>query len=374
MPDISYTLAIDGRPAPAELMARLDGIEMEQHVDMADILRLSFSVGLGDDGEWSIADEGIFARLTPLRLEASVGSESTETLVEAYVTETSLTLDNEPGRSTFEVIAMDPTVLMNLEEKVRSWPDMTDADIAASIFSEYGFDTEVEPTSPARQETQQTVIQRGTDIRFLLRLAARNGYECAVKPDPVTGRSIGHFHPPRLQGDPQGVLSVAMGEATNVNGLGIRFNMTRPQVTEAAGMDIETQSEQSGSAEETQRPLLGESGASATQRPRRELLAGTGLAESGELQTQAQAVTDSSAFAVTAEGDLNTAAYGGVLRAGATVNLRGAGTRYSGTYYVESVLHVLHGSSYEQHFSLRRNAYGLSGQEDFTESSALPSL
>lgn len=91
------------------------------------------------------------------------------------------------------------------------------------------------------------------------------------------------------------------------------------------------------------------------------------------MQTYAQAVVDRSAWAITADGELNTVAYGGLLRAKRPVNVRGAGRQFSGTYYVEKVLHTISGEGYTQRFTLRRNALGLVGRERFTEDEALRS-
>jgi len=103
------------------------------------------------------------------------------------------------------------------------------------------------------------------------------------------------------------------------------------------------------------------------------LISGTGLTSASELKTYAQGVVDESSFAITAEGELNTVAFGSVLAAKKAVNVRGAGRTFSGVYYVEKVLHTFTGDGYTQHFSLKRNASGLTGQEDFVQSGALPS-
>ena len=75
--------------------------------------------------------------------------------------------------------------------------------------------------------------------------------------------------------------------------------------------------------------------------------------------------SDESAWALTAEGELDTAAYGAVLRAKRPVLVRGAGPRFSGTWYVERVLHTFTPDGYTQRFALRRNALGVTGQERF---------
>jgi len=269
------------------------------------------------------------------------------------------------------VVAMDPTVLMNLDEQVRAWPDMADSDIASALFSEYGFEAEVETTSISHQEIQTKTIQRGTDIQFLQMLAKRNGYECYVETSLSGGsaRATGHFHKPKVDERPQGVLTVNMGEATNINSFKARYDMLKPVIAKATGLEIESQSDQPAMAEGASLKDLGKSPAAMSDRPRRVLLSGTGLAGTGELQTYAQAVVDESSWAITAEGELNTAAYGGILRAKSPVLVRGAGKQFSGLYYVEKVLHVFagEGQGYVQRFALRRNALGLTKREDFSE-------
>ena len=91
---------------------------------------------------------------------------------------------------------------------------------------------------------EHTTIQRGSDIQFLKQLAKRNGYECFVELDPAGGAVNGHFHPPRVEETSQGVLSVNLGEATNVNAFSARFDMLKPVAAQVTGLDIDDQSDQ----------------------------------------------------------------------------------------------------------------------------------
>jgi phage protein D len=372
VPDISYTLVIDDAPINPDVLNVLQQVEVEEHVDMADMLRLRLAISVSEAGsDWIIVDEDLFPRMTNIKVTVNVGSDSTP-LIDAYVIGTSGEFSNQPGHSLLDVIAMDATVLMNLEEKVRAWPDMADSDIASAIFGEYGFTPEVESTQPSRQEVDYMTTQRSTDIQFLRYLALRNGYEVYVETNPSTGDVEGHFHPPKLYESPQEALTVNMGETTNVNTFKVRFDMLRPTTAQVTGLDIETQSEQPAQIESQALTGLGGESTLSSEQPRRVLLSQTGLAETGELQTYTQAVVDRSAWTITAEGELNTAAYNGVLRAKRPVNVRGTGRQFSGVYYVEKVLHTFTGDGYTQSFSLRRNAIGLSGQESFVEDNALP--
>ena len=371
---ISYGLTIDEQTVAPEVLAAIERIDVEDHADLADIMRLRLGVGVRADGSaWNVIDDDLFPRLARLTLTVSVGTGSRQTLLDAYVVETRIELASAPGRSRLEVVALDPTVLMNLEEKVRAWPDMADSDIASTLFGEYGFQSEVEPTQPSRAEIDAATVQRETDIQFLRRLAVRNGYEVYVEIDPASGVVEGHFHPPRTEEAAQGVLSVNLGAATNVDAFRARFDMLRPATVAVAGIEAEGQSDQSAEASGTTRPELGAVSALPSERQRRVLLSQTGLAQGGELQTLAQAVVDQSAWAIVAEGDLNAAAYGGVLRAKRPVMVRGAGRTFSGRYYVERVLHSFDANGYVQRFALRRNALGLTGQESFVDDGALPS-
>ncbi len=372
MTAVSYTLLADGAPMAAELMGAIQQIEVEEHAEMADILRLRVATAVSDDGNtWTVIDDDIMGRLTEIELHITVGAGLAGYVFRGHVVELNAVYANQPGESHLEIVALDPTVLMNLEQKVRAWPDMADGDIASAIFGEYGFTPDVESTEPTRQETDVTTIQRGTDIQFLTKLARRNGFDCYVEIDPMTGMTEGHFHPPRLDERPQGVLSVNLGEATNVDSFRARHDMLRPTSATAGGLTIGDQSVESGESESTDADELGSESLHEGDSPRVLLPSRTALFDGGELQTYVQGLVNRSSFAVVADGELHTSAYGDILRAKRPVNVRGAGRLFSGTYIVEKVLHTLSGETNTQSFTLRRNALGLSGQESFVEDLAL---
>jgi phage protein D len=365
---ISYQLSIGGAPIGEELAAAIQQVEVEDHAELAGILRLKVGVGVRPDGSgWTILDDATFARLTPIKLSAMAGSSGSQTLIDGFVIETAVNFGAEPGASILTVVAMDGSVLMNLEEKVRRWPATADGDIAAIIFGDYGLETRVTATAQAHGEEQQVTMQRGTDIQFLQYLARRNGYECYVEADAQSGKNTGHFHPPEMQQEPLGVLSINLGEATNVDTFQLRHDLLRPVHAKVTGLEIESASEQAIAAESASLPLLGSTATVPGDKPRTVLMAQTGLGYGGDWQTLAQAVVDRSSWSVTAEGELNTATFGAILRAKRMVNVRGIGRTFSGSYYVQRVLHTFSADGHKQRFTLRRNATGLSGRETFTE-------
>lgn len=374
MPEISYKLYINEQEASPEILAAIQQIEVEDHAKMADMLGLQLAIAMSDKEKgWTALDEDIFQRLSKIKIEIVVGSGKPKPLIESYVIETSAQFSNEPGKSLLKVIAMDSTVLMNLDEKVKPWPNMADSDIATSIFRGYGLEPVVDSTQPSRQEVDTTTIQRETDIQFLKRLAGRYGYDCYVDINSQNGKVEGHFHKPKLDVPSQGVLTVNMGSATNVNHFKSRYEMLRPITAQIKGLDIETQEDQPANITNASHASLGKNPLTARDRPRKVFLSHSGLTQTGELQAYAQAMVDDSSWAIMAEGELNTVAYGGILRAKSPVLVRGAGNLFSGRYYIEKVLHIISGNGYVQRFSLKRNAIGLTRKENFAEDRAIRS-
>jgi phage protein D len=372
-----YALTINDAPVPAAVLSAVKQIEVEDHASMADMMRLRLATAVRSDGSgWTVLDDTIFTRLAKLRLSVAVGSAPLAPLLEAYVVEVNTTFASDPGGSEIVVTAMDPTVLMHLEEKVRSWPDMADSDVALAIFSDagYRFSAVVEPTGLSRQENDHTLVQRGTDIQFLQKLAQRNGYECYVEINS-DGEVVGHFHPPKPEGAPQGTLTVNSGSATNVDKFRARYDMLGPAVAQGATIDADSGSTQPGDATEAAHTSgMGAEVTTAADRPRKVLLSGLGMTQSAEVQRYAQAVVDRSSWSIHAEGELSTVGYGAVLHAKQPVMVRGVGQQFSGRYYVERVLHTITGDgAWTQKFTLHRNAIGLTKREDFRSDNALAS-
>jgi len=373
----NYALTVNDAPAPAAVLAAIKQIEVEDHASMADMMRLKLATAVRPDGSgWTVLDDPLFTRLAKLRVSTSVGSGPLAPLLEAYVVDVNTTFSADPGGSELVITAMDPTVLMHLEEKVRPWPDMADSDVAAAIFSDpaYRFVPVVTATGLSHHENDHTVMQRGTDIQFLQQLAQRNGYECYV--EIGSGGTVeGHFHPPKPEGQPQGTLTVNTGSATNVDKFRARFDMLGPAVAQGATIDADDGSTQPGdAADPTHTSGMGAEVTTPTDRPRKVLLSGLGMSQSAEVQRYAQSVVDRSSWAIHAEGELNTVSYGGVLRAKQPVMVRGVGQQFSGRYYVEKVLHTISGDGiWMQKFTLHRNAIGLTKHEDFRSDDALAS-
>jgi phage protein D len=363
---VGYTLLIGMVPAPPPLIEAVQDIEIEASIEEASAFRVRFGITKTQTGDWSILELDPFRPFVPVAIRVQRGIRPPEAVINGYVTDQHVTYGDEAGASTLEVTGMDATHLMNLQDRVAAWPNLPDSAIAAAIFGQNAIVPRVDPTAPVLTEPEGTTIQRGSDIRFLRRLARRNGFDCYVQPEPLSGLDVGHFRARSAAGVPQAVLSVSMGAETNVHGFNVRYEMTKPTTAVAAGLDVFTKSPQPALAPAaTELPLGLESTLLRELPPPVVRPADTGLPRTAELQRAAQALVNRSAWAVVAHGSVGVDV--GVLRPGGVVNIRGAGRVHSGSYVVTRVTHSLTPGGYEQRFEARRNAVTMTGAELFVE-------
>jgi phage protein D len=362
-----FALTFGLAPAPPAIVEAVQQIEVECSIDVASAFTLRLGLSRTALGDWSPLESGVFRPLLEVGVRVQLGTGLPEAILNGFVGAQQVVYSDQPGEAALEVTGMDATMLMNLEDKVTPWQNMPDGTIAARIFGQHRIVPRVQTTSPVLVEPEGQTMQRGSDIRFLRRLARRNGFDCYVQPEPITGLDQGFFAPPSLTGAPLAVLNVAMGTDTNVEDFSVAYDMTRPTTVDVSGVDSSTTpSAQPAVATSALLPAQGAEPALARLSPAPVARpAQTGLTRTGDLQTLAQAIVDRSSLSVTASGSAGEDV--GVLRPGGIVNVRGAGRELSGSYYLTRVRHTIGRDSYEQRFEAVRNAVGLTGAELFVE-------
>ena len=362
MPSIDWTLQIAFAPAPAPLVQVVQEIVVDATIDQASAVSLRLGLPQDSIGDWGALALDVFRPMVPLMVRLKVGPLLPDAIFSGYVTGQQAFYSDMPGGTYLRVTAMDATLRMNLQEKVQQWPGMPDSAIAAAIFGQYGVIPKVEPTAPVLMEPEGTTTQRGTDMRFLRALARRNGFECYIEPQPASGLEIGHFEPRSLVGVPEAVISVAMGEATNVSDFTVQHHMVRPTGAVAATLDVQTKAPMPAAAlVSTQVPLGIEPNLTRILPPPVVRPSGTGLTQTADLQKASQAIADRSSWSLHASGRVGADV--GVLRPGGLVNVRGAGRLYNGSWFLTRVQHVIDPAGYSQTFEAQRNAVTMTGAE-----------
>jgi phage protein D len=356
MRPVTLALLVNGNPASSELITAVQELVVETTLDSAGSFRLRLGTRQTPGGDWPLLNADLFPPGASVRIGVALGTNPLPVfLLVGYVATVSVMYGDTAGSSSVEIGGVDKTALMNLEEKTAAWPDLADSMIASKIFAAYDLAPQVDATGPVLGDPEGTIIQRGTDIRFLRMLARRNGFAVYTLPDPSTGLEVGHFGALRLSGTPVATLAARAADATNVTELQVTQDMFRPTTVVADAVDMR-HAAQSASATAVSGTVGNTSALTRLSAPPVMRLTGTGLTTSSDLQKAAQATVDRASFALAAEGSVDGSV--GPLRPADFIWLAGAGAAYSGTWIVRKVVHRFTPDGYAQRFTAARNGVG----------------
>ena len=365
MGKITATVAIEDEPAP-DLLLSQEEMEIEQDHRLAATFRLKLPIGRRDDGLWRLLDDERLKLWKKVKISAAVGDEEQD-LIEGFLTQIKTHFDPDENSSYLELIGMDATCLMGLEENIKDWPNYSDSAIAREIFSDYGLTPEIEDVDIIHDEAISTMIQRDTDIQFLKRLARRNGFECRVN------GNTGVFRKPSLSEKPQPTLAAHFGPETNLSSFEVTANVLSPLRVEMHQIDTIAKEMRTAKAELGERSL-GKNAALSIKPPgspkkvqSRMFVRHAVATGQPEMENLCKALFDEAEWFIEASGEINTSVYGSILQVAQLVPIKGVGELFSGLYYVTNVRHRFtssgDGQHYAQHFKARRNAFTPNGDE-----------
>jgi phage protein D len=234
-------------------------------------------------------------------------------------------------------------------QKTRTFAKMKDSAIASQVARTAGLRAEVEDT----KISLEYVIQHNqTDLEFLRQRAQRIGYEVYVREKVLYFQSPQHARPPAAIlriGEEITEFTPRLQTLNQVSELSVRgWDVTGKQVIvgkAAAGSETSLMGGKSSGAART-RKAFGKADAISVDVPVPTKAQADGMARQrfGEL-----ALTY-------IQGEVECAG-NPLLRAGTVVSIQGAGTTFSGAYYITSVTHsVTSGEGYRTRLEVRRNA------------------
>jgi hypothetical protein len=353
-------------PLPGPVTARLRSARVTESDDDRSVFTLTFDAGRAGPG--AALDTPLLS--SPVTTGARVVLVVTvgvlpSVLMDGIVTSVELTPGDEPGAATLTATGEDVSVLLDREERDTEWPALDDYPQVLAILAPYAARGIVPMAIPPADMDPPLPIERvptqhDTDLRHLTELARRHGYVAYVIPGPAPGTSTFYWGPPVRVGLPQPALSVDLGPETNVTAPPqFRVDALAP-VTVAgsvqdprSGVTTPVRSAASLRPPLAALPLWQTHAADVRTRRLRESGAGTTTA-----LARAQAEVDRSIDAVTGEGEIDGARYGGVLRPRGLVGVRGAGWSHDGLWYVRRVVHDIAPGAYRQQFTIAREGYG----------------
>ena len=361
---ISFELSIGGgRGSSAVLTQALHSIEVEENIDGPSAMTITMPVNRTSAGDFTYVDDGSFEPYTPVSVVLQTGAFSTQCVFDGYVLSWRLHMDRATADASVKVWAQDASCLMNLNDVVREWPGRTDGEVANEIFSSYGFEPALDNLandSPAHLPEQHTLMQRGTDLRFLHSLARRSGKFCRVACGEKPGERTGYFA--RASRQPSAAtIDLTDPFSWSVDALDVDWDVLRPTEVRASQASFATPGPGVPAIElSSGLPVLG-SRDLRTYATKPSVTMLTAAADPQELPQRATAVLAESGWFATCTGEADLDRLGAVLRAGTFVDIDGAGKAHSGTWLVWRVNHLIEQESCRVRFTLARNAIGPRG-------------
>lgn len=344
-------------PASGEVMNAFSRVEVVNDADTGDGFTITFTLGKDKAADYSLLKSGVFDPFNRVVIGVALGP-IPEVLIDGIVAHHQIAPSDEPGTSTLTVMGRDLRQMLDLEEKNEEYKNQPDFVIFNRIvagYGQYGLIPQATPTTDVPIELQRVPRQHETDLKFVERLAKRNGYVFYIEPVTI-GVNRAYFGPEIRAGLPQPALSAGMGFFTNVKRLDFSQDALAPESPQGSSMEpITKTSLPIPSLPSLKLPPLALNPVPAR---RKTLLRETANQGPVKAAVTALAKATNAPDAVKGEGELDTPRYGSVLRARRLVGVRGVGFSYGGHYYVRRVKHEIARDSYTQQFTISREGTG----------------
>jgi hypothetical protein len=344
-------------PAPYSLMSALSKVEVTNDAASGDGFQLTFTLAKTPGLDYSLLTSGQLNPFNRVIIGVILGV-IPQVLIDGVITHHQLTPSPQPGASTLTVTGKDISLMLDLKEKDAGYDNQPDFAIVTRLiaqYAQYGLIPAVTPTTNVPIMIQNIPHQHETDLKFIQRLAQRNGFVFYVEPVTV-GVNKAYFGVENRLSLPQPALSMNMGTHSNVNSLSFTQDALAPTGTQGSFV------------EPTMRITIPIPALPSLKIPplsvmpvaaqRTTIQRETASQNAGLAATTAVAAVTNAPDAVTGTGEVDAALYGNVLRARQLVGVRGVGFSYNGNYYVRRVTHHIEPGKYTQSFTLSREGTG----------------
>lgn len=344
-------------PAPYEVTSALTNVEVINDAEDSDGFQITFTLSKDKATNYGLLQSGVVEPFTRVVVGVLLGT-SPEVLIDGVITHHQIAPSNEPGMSTLTVTGKDVSLMLDLKEKNEEYRNQPDSIIVTRLiadYAQYGLLPQATPTTDVPIELERIPRQYETDLKFIQRLAQRNGFVFYI--EPLTfGVNTAYWGPKIRAGIAQPALKMNVGTSINTTSLYFSQDALAPVNTEGSILEPITKTSIPVPSLPSLRvpPLV----RTPTPAKRTVLLRNTANQNPGQAATTAVATVTGTPDSVKAEGEVDTIRYGHVLRARKLVGVSGVGTDYDGNYYVQRVTHTIRRGEYTQRFTLSREGTG----------------
>ncbi len=261
---------------------------------------------------------------------------------------------NGGAGSSLEVIGGDLCFGMDREDKAKVWNNVTDSLATMALLADYQLVPDVEQTTTLHTEFTHSLVQRESDLRFVRRLARRNGFWFWITSEaPMV--NIGHFKR-FAPSEPDVAFRLNVADA-NIERVSISWDSERPVSTKLREVNLSDKSVIGASVQRS--PITGlakKTLSDIVSSPRTAHIA-VPADDSGSLTARAEALLIDSGWFVSARVVTRLSVLKKLVRAHSVVRLDGAGSRHSGDYVVARVIHEIDPADHVMTIDLIRNGW-----------------
>jgi hypothetical protein len=350
---LDILICIDDSPNQ-NLTQMVSSVEVNEKMDQNTSYKLKFVVDICDG---DIADQ-LLNDIAPGKMITILAkvNEDLVCLVKGPVASQEAHLVHGGAGSWIHVEGNDTGQVMDHQTRFSVTDSGTDADIVSGIISGNNMIADVEPTpGSTHDEANHSHVQRDTDLNLLRSLARRNGFHFWITWNQA-GVATGHFKSRDLNGIPAATLIVNQ-ENYNIDSLRISFDTHRPSSVAGRQLDLRTKTVIQGNVTLNDTTLGTSNLAEASGSVPESMHLAPPVDNSGALSTRGQAVLRDSQWFISATCSTNLHRLCNIVRFHTLVQVQGAGTRYSGKYYVTGVKHIIDAAAHKMDLELARNGW-----------------
>ena len=352
------------QPAPAaeNVVRALSRVDVQSDAGAGDGFQITFSVARDQLGSFPLLSGDDLAPMHRCVISVLFGVVPT-VLIDGIITNREFNPARAPASSTLTVTGQDLSLLLDLKERNEKYESQWDSAIVNRIlanYAQYGLVAQSQSTEETPNVNDRIPRQFETDLKFINRLAQRNGYVFYIEP-LLLGISRAYFGPENRQSVPHPPLTINMGSADNVRAMRFSHNALAPVDVQGSYLDLSRPDKPSVPVTPPQlpgNPLARERSASVRTR----LLRHAAHLDKSQADALALGVAAEAEPPIVCQGELDVVSYGDVLRPNHVVGVRGAGHDYDGKYLVRSVKHQIERGKYSQSFTLTREGTGALSQ------------
>lgn len=349
---LGIAIAVGG--SPDEELAAAASVEVQERIGEMTTYRIRYDIDIAEGDFPMLVDERIGPG-SELSVIAPIDGRNNY-LVKGPVTGQKIHLAHGGAGSFVEVSGTDSSVAMDRETKTTLWSDVTDSDAVTTILGQYGYTPDVDSTAAGHYETKHTLVQRDTDLQFVKRLARRNGFLFWITCDEM-GIETAHFKRAPLDGDPAGDLIINL-DSNSLEAVDIDWDVERPTSVVAAQLDLNDKSDIDGAVAQSPLTSLGAQALNAIAADTRSIHIVAPVDDAGDLQSRGEGTLVEANWFIRATCQTTVNALNALVRAHTVINLRGAGTRFSGKYFVSGVRHNIDATAHRMDVELISNGWG----------------